>query len=192
MTMFCGISIATKKVAIFFRKERDMWKPVVGYEGFYEVSDQGEVRRILNGKTRNLKLWQSANYYTVCLSKNCQRKTKAVHRLVADAFLDKPDNAEEVNHKDGNKLNNRVENLEWVTQKENMIHSIEVLGNNPFGKPPKKVKCIDPNTGEVIAEYRSLLEAGKAMGNASARASITLVCQGYQASAYGYRWEYAD
>ena len=170
-----------------------MWKPVVGYEGLYEVSDQGGIRRILpSGKTRELKLWQSANYYTVCLSNKCQRKTKAVHRLVADAFLVKPEKAEEVNHKDGNKLNNKVENLEWVTQRENMIHSIDVLGNKPFGKQPKKVKCLDPNTGKVIAEYRSLLEAGKAMGSASARASITLVCQGYQASAYGYKWEYAD
>lgn len=172
-----------------------MWKPIAGYEGLYEVSDQGEIRRLLNnGKTRNLKLWQSANYYTVCLSNKCARKTKAVHRLVADAFLVKPVTNEplEVNHKDGNKLNNKLENLEWITQRENMIHSIDVLGNNPFGKPPKKVKCLDPNTGEVVAEYRSLLEAGKAMGNASARASITLVCQGYQAKAYGYKWEYAD
>lgn len=170
-----------------------MWKPVVGYEGLYEVSDLGEIRRILpNGTTRKLKLWQSANYYTVCLSNKCHRKTKAVHRLVADAFLNKPENATEVNHKDGNKLNNKVENLEWVTQRENAIHSMDVLGHNPFGKPPRKVKCIDPDTGKVLAEYRSLLEAGKAMGSASARVNITLVCQGYQSKAYGYKWEYAD
>ena len=170
-----------------------MWKPVIGYEGLYEVSDQGEVRRLFpNGRTKNMKLWRSANYYTVCLSKKCNKKTFAVHRLVADAFLTKPEKATEVNHIDGNKLNNKIENLEWVTQRENMIHSIDVLGNNPFGKAPRKVKCLDPETGEVIAEYRSLLEAGKAMGCASARASITLVCQGYQNKAYGYKWEYVE
>ena len=170
-----------------------MWKAIDGYEGLYEVSDQGEVKRLYkDGRTKLLKLWKSANYYTVCLSNKCNRKTKAVHRLVANAFLNKPDNATEVNHKDGNKLNNKVENLEWVTQKENLIHSIDVLGNNPFGKPPRKVKCLDVESGNVIAEYRSLMDAGKAMGSAYARVSISLVCQGYQKTAYGYKWEYAD
>ena len=170
-----------------------MWKDIKGYEGLYQVSDKGEIRRIYKGgRTKLLKLWQSANYYTVCLSDHCRKKTHAIHRLVAETFLEKPEYAEEVNHKDGNKLNNNVENLEWVTQRENNIHSIDVLGNNPFGKAPKKVRCIDIDTGELVAEYRSLMDASRSVGKASARASISLVCQGMQSTAYGYRWEYAD
>lgn len=62
----------------------------------------------------------------------------------------------------------------------------------PWGKPPKKVKCLDIESGDVIAEYDSLSEASKSVGKASARASISLVCQGLQQTAYGYKWEYAD
>lgn len=170
-----------------------MWKDIEGYEGLYQVSDDGQVRRLMsNGKTRILKPWKSYNYYTLCLSKKCEKKTKAVHRLVAETFLGKPTEYREVNHKDGNKLNNRLENLEWVTQRENSLHAVDVLGIVPFGKPPKKVRCIDPVTGEVVAEYRSLLEASKAMGKVSVRASISLVCQGYQKQSCGYKWEYVD
>lgn len=175
------------------RKERDMWKPVVGYEGLYEVSDQGEVRRILkDGRTRPMKIYKGNKYHTVCLCKNGVGTTSNVHRLVAEAFIGKSEKKKEINHKDGNKHNNRADNLEWVTQRENLIHAMETLNHFPYGKPARKVRCINPNTNEIIAEFPSLASAAKAVGKISARASITHVCQGYQGQAYGFKWEYAD
>jgi len=169
------------------------WKDIKGYEGLYQVSDEGYVRRIYkDGKTKLLKNRPSANYYTVCLSNKCEKKTCAVHRLVAETFLQRPEGKTEVNHKDGDKLNNRVENLEWVTQQENQIHAIEHLSRNPFGKPPKKVRSIDPVTLQTVAEYRSVTDASKSVGKMSARSAIINVCQGYQQTAYGYKWEYIE
>lgn len=170
----------------------EVWKDIKGYEGVYQVSNYGNVRRILKGgQPRLLKNRPSLNYYTVSLSYNHTKKTYAIHRLVAETFLLRKPWETEVNHKDGNKLNNNVDNLEWVTQKENIQHAINVLNKNPFGKPPRKVKCIDAN-GTVVAEYRSITDAAKALGKLSARAAITNVCKGYTPSAYGYKWEYAD
>lgn len=171
-----------------------MWKDIDGYEGLYQVSDDGLVKRFYKTKKpRILKnRAKSDKYITVSLSKKQKAKTYAVHRLVANAFLEKPDGATEVNHKDGNKHNNHVENLEWVTQRENRYHAIEQLHKPPFGKAARRVKCIDPQTGDVVAEYRSMSDAARAMGTAYARPSINLVCQGLQQTAYGFRWEFAD
>lgn len=170
-----------------------MWKDIKGYEGLYQVSDKGQVRRFYKDRyPKMLKNRPSANYYTVSLSNKCAKKTFAVHRLVAETFLDKPEGATEVNHKDGNKLNNRVENLEWVTQKENQQHAIKTLGLCPFGKKPRKVNCRDVSTNEIIIEYPSVSDAARQFGKMSARSGITQCCQGVRESAYGYRWEYAD
>lgn len=170
-----------------------IWKDIKGYEGVYQVSDEGNVRRILmNGVTKELKNRPSANYFTVSLSHRGIKKTYSVHRLVAETFIKRKPGQTEVNHKDGNKFNNRVENLEWVSQEENRYHAMNELNKFPFGKPARKVKRIDPYTGDVLATYRSVTDAAKSIGRISARASITNVCQGYQTSAYGYKWEYAE
>lgn len=106
------------------------WLPVVGYEGIYEVSDQGRVRRIVdcdNGyKTgRALKIIKDkAGYLRFCLCRNGTERKFLIHRLVAFAFLGKPPvDKQQINHKNGIKMDNRVENLEWVSPGENRRHA---------------------------------------------------------------------
>lgn len=174
------------------REEKGMWKDIKGYEDLYQISDDGHVRRIFKGGRTKLLKNREGLYYTVCLSKNCQKHSISIHRLVAEHFLDKPEGKCEVNHKDGNKWNNNVENLEWVTQKENTNHAIKVLGKNPWGKEARKVKCFDKYTGELVAIYPSVSEAARSTGNIYARPRITEICRYGQGTAYGYKWEYAD
>lgn len=138
-----------------------MFKPVKDYEGLYEVSDSGIVKR-LGG---NVSIKTENKYYTHCdkyirnkkemilrpriinkylnvsLFKDGKYKHYRVHRLVAEAFCEKPGNAECVNHKNANKLDNRAENLEWVTQKENSQHAIK-LGLWDKAINDKKIKVI--------------------------------------------------
>lgn len=183
---------AHQQVSIFYGKGAFMWKDIKGYEGYYQVSDEGEVRRILkDGRTKPVK-GKKGLYATVTLSKDNQPKGFAVHRLVAEHFLERPEGKTEVNHIDGDKWNNRVENLEWVTSWENRVHAMEVLHSFPYGKPAKRVRSIDPKTGKVVAEFHSLAEAARSIGKSSAKNSITNVCQGYAEVAYGYRWEYIN
>ena len=168
-----------------------MWKDIKGYEGLYQISDDGQVRRFFSYGTKPVK-GSDGVYLTVSLSKNCIKRSFAIHRLVAEHFLEKPTGATEVNHKDGNKHNNHLDNLEWVTQKENFAHAINVLKKNPYGKAPRKVRCLDKNTGELVCEFESISAAARAVGKMSATKPIGFCCQGYQGSAYGYKWEYAD
>lgn len=107
--------------------EDETWLPVVGYEGFYEVSNWGRIRtlpRILATQFNNQA------YGRVRLFNDEGGKRFSVHGLVAAAFIGpRPTPIHEVNHKDGNPANNRIENLEYLTRLENMRHSFEVLGN---------------------------------------------------------------
>lgn len=116
----------------------DLWKDIPNFEGLYQASINGEIRSInhirKNGtneyeqKGKILKFTKNhSGYYQVRLSKNGIAKTYRVNRLVALTFIDNPLNRETVNHKDGNKLNNKVENLEWATHKEQTKHMHEVL-----------------------------------------------------------------
>jgi hypothetical protein len=110
----------------------EIWKSVVGYEGFYEVSSLGRVRsldrtiKLYNGgsyvrKEKTLvQIKDKRGYLKLKLLKNGKMKTFFVHRLVAQAFISNPNELPQVNHKDENKLNNKVENLEWCTQQYNI------------------------------------------------------------------------
>lgn len=110
------------------------WKDIEGYEGLYQVSDQGNVKSLArkrnNSKgsyTQKERILKQSNtttgYKKVELVKNGQKKSLRVHRLVAQAFIPNPENKPEVNHIDGNKTNNFVSNLEWVTSSENTTHA---------------------------------------------------------------------
>lgn len=104
---------------------KEVWKDVVGYENKYKVSNLGRVYSIERNGTKGhfCKEKISYGYSKVCLVKKSKIKLCALHRLVAIAFIPNPNNYPQVNHIDGNKQNNNVDNLEWVTAKQNMEHA---------------------------------------------------------------------
>lgn len=154
----------------------DIWKPVVGFEGLYEVSNKGQVRSVdreilqKNGRTRKkvgvvLKQFiTNKGYPYVMVNKDYKQHLKTVHRLVAEAFIPNPNNYPVVNHKDEDKTNNCVENLEWCTQSHNMtwndVH--KKVAAKLKGKPShRRMPVIDVNTGIV---YCSRSEAAEKLG----------------------------
>lgn len=117
--------------------EKEIWKDIAGYEGLYQVSNFGRIKS-LRSKIILASLSSKSGYCYVGLAKNGMNKQKSVHRLVALAFIPNSENKPEVNHIDGNKHNNTVKNLEWVTKSENMKHCRQILGKH-IGHIPKKL-----------------------------------------------------
>lgn len=180
--------------------EEVIWKKIKGME-WYEVSNSGFVRccGVIND-TKKLKpilvkrKLSRYGYYLVYLYKNAKKgKSYFVHRLVAETFLQKP-NIEYpvVNHKNGIKSDNRVENLEWCTQSENVKHSYR-MGLQKVDSFCKAVKQINAKTGEVIKTYKSATEASIAvLGDKYGSSNIGRVCnkkKNYN-KMYGYKWEW--
>nr|DAU67687.1 MAG TPA: homing endonuclease [Caudoviricetes sp.] len=119
---------------------KEIWKDIKGYEGLYQISNLGRVKSLIGfgghryiKREKILKAWKckthdNGDYYLyITLSKNKVHTKKSVHRLVAENFIENYNNLPEVNHKDGNKQNNCVFNLEWCTYKENQNHSWTIL-----------------------------------------------------------------
>ena len=128
----------------------EVWKPIKGYEGIYEISNLGNVKALPRIKVNNRGYQkmkeriakpskQNSEYFRVSLTNNNhQRKYYSIHRLVAEAFLPNPNNLPQVNHKDGNKENNNVNNLEWCTRSYNLQHAYD----NGL-KPTLRKLCIE-------------------------------------------------
>lgn len=166
------------------------WRPVKDYEGLYEVSDRGRVKSLdrlichSNGKVttfsgceRRLKLVHTG-YLAVTLSKGCKPKTKYVHSLVAESFLgDKPKGLD-VNHIDGDKKNNSLKNLEYVTRSENLAHSYR-LGLSKRGEAASYAKWSDQQMRDghrLVVGGMSYSAAAEAVGVNTA--SLQGVCIG--------------
>ena len=179
----------------------EVWKDIPGIP--YQVSSEGRVRRVLkdrraiekHGPYRYLKLQthhgHGTDYLAVSLGgKNGPRKL--VHRLVAAAFLQNPDGLPQVNHKNGNGRDNRVENLEWVTNRENALHAKAAGKTNPF-HPGVKIQCID--TGMVFgssfeaADYVNHTKYQDSHRIKSLAQNIRACAHGKRKTAYGYRWK---
>jgi hypothetical protein len=135
---------------------KEEWRAVIGWEGLYEVSNIGNVRRLPH-RGRAIKVLkpfkEPKRYVRVVLFVNNSAKTCHVHRLVAKSFIPNPENKPNVNHKDGNKHNNLVSNLEWCTQSENAIHSYRI----GLQKPVRSCKLTD----KQMAEIREMYKTGK-------------------------------
>jgi hypothetical protein len=144
----------------------EIFKDIIGYEGIYQISNLGNVKRLYQKNPNGIILKQldnGAGYSQVGLSKNNKLKKHYIHRLVAQYFIDNPNNLQQVNHINGIKKDNRIENLEWCTQSHNNTHAIKTGlrvppkgDNNKFSK-----KIIDIQTGEV---YNSILTLSEKTG----------------------------
>lgn len=185
----------------------EIWKDISNYEGLYQVSNLGNVRSLShirkNGKKETQKYLskgrllkpaiQSVGYKFVVLSKQGKTKGYRVHRLVAEAFIPNPDNLPQVNHKDENKLNNNVNNLEWCT----------VAYNNNYGtKQERYRKAIKEKNGRKINQYdlegnfvkswNCIMDAERYLNKKRAATPIWACCNNLKKTAYGYRWEYQN
>lgn len=164
------------------------WRPISGYIGDYEVSSYGRVKSLKYNKERILK--QSActgGYLYVFLCKHNKVKSSRVHRLVANAFLDNPKGLPEVNHKDQNVANNRVENLEWATPEYNRAYGSRTERISESKK--RNIVQIDLTTGEKIGAFKGADDAARAVGLRKA-SGIRSCCRGFRESAGGYAWRY--
>lgn len=171
----------------------EIWIPVKGYLGLYEVSNFGNVRSLNynhSGKTRLLRPAPNPKgYLMVALSKNKKRIGYCVHRLVAEAFLPNWFDDQQVNHIDENKLNNNVDNLEWCDCKYNNNHGTRngrISISNTNGELSKTVLQYT-KTGELVREWPSTREAGR---NGFRDSHIRSCCCGLRQSHAGYIWKY--
>lgn len=162
----------------------EIWKPVQGYEDSYLVSNLGNIRGLKRNKI--LKVRKSTRGYgQVNLSKRSVMKTHRVHQLVATHFLPNPLNLPEINHLNEDKLDNRVENLEWCTRSHNVNY-----GNRTEKQKAKvSVPVVQFSlSGDQIAVYPSMIQAARELK--LSHSSISECCSGKRKTLGGYMWKY--
>ena len=162
----------------------EIWKDVKGYEGLYQVSNLGRVKRVTTD--RILKGGKTTQgYLLVSLCKNSITSTKTIHRLVAEAFIPNHENKPQVNHIDENKTNNMVSNLEWMTAKENNNHGTHA---ERVGKSQSiAIVATNIKTGDST-EFYGITECGRQLWlNPS---NITSVLKGRRRQTGGYTFKY--
>lgn len=177
--------------------KNEEWRDIKGYEGLYQVSDQGHVKslertfidnsgRKQTVKERILKPATTYNgYLFVCLSDGGKRKKLRVHRLVCQTFHDNPDNKPCVNHIDENKTNNAANNLEWCTYEENNNHGTR---NARSAETKSKPVAQCAQDGELIKVWASTMEVERQAGFSNG--NISQAANGKRKQAYGFIWRY--
>jgi len=183
----------------------EIWKDIVGYNGLYQISNYGNVKSLVRksifvrgsiviNKIINERILKGCKdgygYPFINLYKESKSKPFKIHRLVCIAFLPNPENKPQVNHKNGIKTDNRVENLEWATAKENSIHAVSTgLSKVAKGKFSKHSKPVSQFTkdGILVRDWDFLSEVkdfGYNFGN------VGSVCRGKIPFAHGFIWKY--
>ena len=177
---------------------KEEWKDIKGYEGLYQISNLGNVKRIkfINNivEKEKIKILKPINntYLQVALSKEGKVKVKNIHRLVAETFIPNPDRLPQVNHKDENKHNNNVDNLEWCSRIYNMNYGsvkdkISKSHRKENIKKRKPIVQYDRNM-HIIKEYSGICEAVKETN--IDKSSIIKCCKNKQKTSGGYIWKY--
>ena len=173
-----------------------MWKDIKNYEGLYKVNEKGEIKslpkyrkhsRVNNYYYTKEKIMHPSfdkdGYLMTRLVKDGKYTVVRVHRIVAETFIPNPNNLPIVNHKDENKCNNCVDNLEWVTQKENVNYGTRTERQIKS----QSLQVLQIKDGKVIAEFSSLNEAARSLGKRNGGA-ISSCVNGITKTAYGYKW----
>lgn len=181
------------------KEEKEIWKDIQGYEGKYKISNLGRVKSLNYHRTGKEQIRtprkQPNGYLIVELFKNGIQKNFLIHRLIAQAFIENPENLPQVNHIDENKLNNRVDNLEWCTNKYNVCYG---TGIERMLKTRKLRNCITAERsvlqftkdGKFVKEYPSIHEAERCTG--IKKGHICYCCKGRLLTAGGFKWKYKN
>ncbi len=156
--------------------EDEIWKAIKGFEGLYAVSNRGRVKNLKSGRILG-GTYNNHGYKRIHL----KGKTYKIHRLVALAFIPNPDNLPEVNHKNEDKGDNNVDNLEWCTKSYNTNYSSH--------KQSCKIKQLTLD-GELVKVWESSHQIERELGYG--QGNIVNCCRGKYKQRYGYRWEYSD
>lgn len=162
---------------------QEIWKDIKGYEGLYQVSNLGNVKSL---KTNKILKKIQGQYYNVGLYNNRIKKHIKIHRLVAETFLSNLNNYDCINHKDENKFNNNVENLEWCTKKQNCNYGKR---NEKMSKSKSKYKIVQKDKNNKIVKIWDCI--WDLQYNISYnKCVIRQCCKNKCKTAYGYKWEY--
>ena len=173
------------------KRTSETFLSVPGYEGLYEVSNKGNVKSLRRGKLMK-KFISNVGYEIISLIKDGKKKSFNVHRLVALVFIPNPLNLPEINHKDEIKINNCVDNLEWISKKgnrnygtyrERMSKSLKESGTNN-----KSISAYDKKTLKFVKSYDSITEAEKELG--LSKGAIGKALSGRRKTSAGYVWKY--
>lgn len=168
------------------------WRKVQNTNGMIEVSNYGRVRSLLRGKPHILKTQKdSKGYHRVSVTIDGHKTTYKVHRLVAIAFIDNNNNHSQVNHIDGNKDNNNVSNLEWISNRDNAIHAVNngLWDSNITGvlnENKRRMKAIIGTKDGNVVRFGSISEAEKVIGSRH----ITDVLKGKRSHVKGWSFSY--
>jgi len=178
----------------------EIWKDVIGYEWLYQVSNLWRLKSFNyrnSGKERVCNPSSLKRYVEVQLTKNWTRKHFMLHRLAGTEFVLNPDNKPFINHKDWNKHNNNIENLEWVTASENAIHKYRVLKHTPtnkwkFGRLHHNSKQVNQYDLEwnFIKEWWSIMEIERELW--LRQQGVSSCCKWRAKTSWGFTWKFAD
>lgn len=198
----------------------ERWKDVIGLDGMYQISDKSRFRRLariyvdVNGRQQNLRakilrtwICRSTGYKMIQFGYKCVTYKNTTHRLLGIHFIQNPENKPEINHKNGLRWDDRLENLEWATSSEQKLHAYRVLKRKPptpYSKNPAlkvnrqgsnskkaiKVKQLDLLTGVVLKVHDAIVCA-LTSGDAKCKSAVTKCCKGKIKFHNNYKWEYA-